>query len=134
MTTQLRQMHPDQARDIILDWLIPATEDGTIDMMYQLFCEELAPYAVQIARRVLARKLGPDADLANRLRDDLMFALRVIEQQTPSKVSFGHNAELGEAIAKLQNWIRYLEDRRPTASEMELPPAWEEMLARGDSP
>lgn len=127
---------PDQAREIILDWLIPATEDGSVDTMYQLFCEELAPYAVQIARRVAQRTLrigDPEAELRTRLREDLYRTVAALEAVCV-KPEITARA-LIEAQIALKNWIRFLDaSNRPTSPETAVPPAWDAMLARGDTP
>jgi len=113
---------PDQARQLILDWLTPYTENGTMDELMQAFVKELEPYASSVANRVLRDKLlAEDPDLIlMQLRPFLNEVQETLINHTlnPDAMAVASNEErsgLLHAMAGLADWI-FLLDKRAASS------------------
>lgn len=131
---------PDHAREIILEWLMPLTEDGVIDDVMRVFIDELRPYAGEAARRALRQQFGgpsPEVLIA-QLRTFLAELLKLLEdiQLDPDMmaVSFAAAKPINEAVLKLQNWIEFIDHRHVSSAEMAVPPAADVILQKGGVP
>lgn len=109
------QVCPDQARELIMDWLIPLTENGTMDELQKAFVAELVPYAAAAAERALARNLlKADPFLAVvKLQDFLKRVHSTLEGVllNPDMVAVAQDseAELYQVIIETADWIKFLE-------------------------
>lgn len=130
----------DQAREIVLDWLIPLTENGTMDQVFNAFIQQLAPYAADAARRALRQHFdGPRPEvIIAQLRSFLLDLAKTFDdiQLDPDMmaISFAQAKPINEAAAKVQDWIYFLDSRSVTSLESAVPPAADVILARGDVP
>jgi hypothetical protein len=117
---------PEQARELILDWLIPMTENGTMDELMKEFVKELEPYASSVANRLLRDKfLAEDPDLLlDRLRpllDDVHQTL-VNHTLNPDAMAVASTEEregLLRSLMGLADWIHVLDKRAAAAGHAE---------------
>lgn len=104
----------EEARELILDWLIPLTENGTMDELMKAFVQELEPFAVEAAQRALRSRLMPGAPdiFLPRLKTFLESLAGMLEgiQLNPDMmaVAHDHEREIARASAEIRDWIHFL--------------------------
>lgn len=130
---------PDQAREIMLDWLTPLTEDGTMDTLFHRFVAELAPFAAVAAQQALRESLSPnpEAILVN-VRQFLGRLLDTFETMSlnPDMMAVSHEswAEMVRAMTDLRDWIHFLERRNAPHQEAVVHPTADVILSKGNVP
>jgi len=106
---------PEQARELIMEWLIPLTENGTMDELQKAFVAELVPYAAAAAERALARNLlKPDPVLTlARFQTFLKRVHSTLEGVllNPDMVAVAQDSEadLYQVIIETADWIKFLD-------------------------
>ena len=133
---------PDQAREVLMSWLQPYTENGSMDELFDTFIRELSPYAAQVANRILQRRFPPqpgDEKVVSRLRISLGQILSVIDRvnDNPAMMiaaDFDTGRDLLEAQRKLRDWMVFLETWPAYSPESAVPAAHEAILAAGGLP
>lgn len=108
---------PEQAREVILDWLSPWTDQGGMDALCKAVAMELVPYAQVAARKVLRTQLGsPPAEVTLlQVRGLLDTLLKLVENCTlnpdMAAVNLETHRELMNAENCLRDWICFLDHR-----------------------
>lgn len=138
MVLQNIRMPPEQIREITMEWLMPLTEDGTMDDVFKEFVTQLTPFVAAAARRAIREKLSPHPEvLLVNVRNFFTRLLETFEALTlnPDMMAASHSSwqELTLAMVELRNWIDFL-DRRCAPSEVIVQPTADAMMSSGGVP
>ncbi len=119
MTQQQLKIPQHVALAALQEWLVPATENGEIDQLWNAFLEELAPYAEHIARRILAREMPQRIDDSVMLdRVDAFMTHLIDELELMTITTLEDARRRGDAVSALRDWA-FTIGNRPSATPAE---------------
>ena len=128
---------PDQARELLLDYLTPIIENGTVDELYRQFIANLAPLAAAAAQRALRNNLAvrdPELILA-QVRQVFQKLLDTFEgiALNPDMLAVSHDsfADIAECTIVLRDWLFFFDNRDPASPEATVHPTAAAIMEAG---
>jgi hypothetical protein len=132
---------PDQARELLEEYLEPLVEGGAFDELFRQFVGELAPLAAAAASKALRNCF------INRDAEAQLIALRrflgvlserldvlTLNPDAIAGLNLEEQREILEARIELQNWVGFLDAWPADPLEPSVPPTADILLHRGSAP